>query len=337
MNCGECQSQFADVLDHGLEWSGMKPIEKHLAECSVCREELAGLLECRRLVASLPEIDPPSGFVSRIMAHVHESAKSPRAWERLFLPLRVKIPLQAAAVVIIGVMSVYVYQREDRQNPPSPTIASVTPSTAPADTAAGSGAAVQSDTGSEIPQKAARRARVAPRQLHSGPRINAPHDEPVADPLPQPAKQEIRRTIPIPAQGVIAAMGPSAPSRAFRADREFSNLGEPVPDYELFVRRRSSQERDQEADTQTKRADGENSSKPIEPNRRTETQAASASIVDVLWYTIPQDRYDDFKKELSTQATIESENAVGAKDKHSSFRADGPFYVKVIVLSPTER
>jgi hypothetical protein len=269
------------------------------------------------------------------MAHVHESAESPRAWERLFLPLRAKIPLQAAAVVIIAVMSVYVYQREDPQNPPSPTIAPVTPSAAPADTAAGSAAAVQSDTGSEIPQKPVRRSRVAPRQLHSSPRINAPRAEP--DPLPQPAKQEIRRTIPIPAQGVIAAMGPSGPSRGFRADREFSNLGEPVPDYELFVRRRSNQERDQEADTPTKRADGENSSKPIEPNRRTETQSASASIVDVLWYTIPQDRYDDFKKELSTQATIESENAVGAKEKHSSFRADGPFYVKVIVLAPSER
>jgi hypothetical protein len=335
MNCEEFQSQFADVLDHGPEWSGAKPIEEHLAGCSICREELEGLLECRRLIASLPEIEPPFGFVSRIMGHVNDSAKGARAWKRFFLPLRVKIPLQAAAVAVIAVMSVYVYQREERQNPPLPTVASVAPSAAPADTAAGSGAAVQSVTGTEIPQKPARRTRVAPRQLGSSPRINASPAETTADPLPQPTKQEIRRTVPIPAQGVVAAMGPSAPSRAFRADREFSNLGQPVPDYELFVRRRSNQERDQEPDTQAKRADGESSSKPTEPNRRTETQAAS--VVDVLWYTIPQDRYDDFKKELSTQATIESENAVGAKDKQSSFRADGPFYVKVIVLSPIER
>jgi hypothetical protein len=57
----------------------------------------------------------------------------------------------------------------------------------------------------------------------------------------------------------------------------------------------------------------------------------------VLWYTIPQGRYAQFKEELSAQATIESENVIGAKDKHSSFRSDAPFYVKVIVLSPTPR
>ena len=41
------------------------------------------------------------GFTNRVMARVRETANPPSLWERLFLPLRIKIPLQATAVVLI--------------------------------------------------------------------------------------------------------------------------------------------------------------------------------------------------------------------------------------------
>jgi hypothetical protein len=133
-------------------------------------------------------------------------------------------------------------------------------------------------------------------------------------------------------------MRPSGPTafrepgfRMFPREREFTNLGEPVPDYELFVRRHSH-DTAREPEGQGTGLEAEDS--PTVSEATTRPEALSGSIVDVLWYTIPQDRYDQFKKELSAQATIESENVLGAKDKQSSFRADAPFYVKVIVLSP---
>src|SRR5262249_60220657 len=39
-------------------------------------------------------------------------------WERLFLPLRIKIPLQATAVVLIAVLTAYIYQNEPLQHEP---------------------------------------------------------------------------------------------------------------------------------------------------------------------------------------------------------------------------
>ena len=78
-------------------------------------KRLAGLAECQRLVSGLPAVEPPVGFTNRVMAEVRETASPPRLWERLFLPLRAKIPLQATAVVLIAVLAAYIYQKEPLQ------------------------------------------------------------------------------------------------------------------------------------------------------------------------------------------------------------------------------
>ena len=49
------------------------------------------------------------------MAEVREAANPPRLWERVFLPLRIKIPLQATAVVLIAVLAAYIYRKEPLQ------------------------------------------------------------------------------------------------------------------------------------------------------------------------------------------------------------------------------
>jgi hypothetical protein len=339
MNCEEFQSHFSDVLDNGPQAAAAVGLTEHLAVCSACREEFDALMECRRLIATLPVVEPPSGLVTRIMAHVHDSANQPRTWKRLLLPLRVKIPLHATAVVLIAVMSVYLFQKEDRQNAPLSTGATDLPSGAqPAAPADPSNASAASDQRSE--EKA---IESAPRARRSSPpvRRNHPATRETARERPPEAAKEAKRSVPIPAQGVSASMRPYGLGtfrepgfRTFPREREFTNLGEPVADYELFVRRRPDPSA-RESDADAGGAETETSSRTAEPTSRPGTP--SDTVIDVLWYTIPQDRYDQFKKDLSAQATIESEVVLGAKDKHSSFRFDAPFYVKVIVLSPTPR
>ncbi len=81
----------------------------------VAAKRVAGLAECQRLVSGLPAVEPPVGFTNRVMAEVREAANPPRLWERLFLPLRIKIPLQATAVVLIAVLAAYIYRKEPLQ------------------------------------------------------------------------------------------------------------------------------------------------------------------------------------------------------------------------------
>ena len=115
MNCEEVQKYLADFLDKSLDIERTQEIEDHLAACSLCSEEVASLAECHRLVSGLPVVEPPVGFTTRVMAEVREAAHPPSLWERLFLPLRIKIPLQATAVVLIAVLAAYIYQKEPLQ------------------------------------------------------------------------------------------------------------------------------------------------------------------------------------------------------------------------------
>ena len=115
MNCAEVQKYLSDFLDKSLDNERARAIEDHLAACSRCSEEMASLAECQRLVSGLPAVELPSGFTNRVMARVREAANPPSLWERLFLPLQIKIPLQATAVVLITVLAAYIYQKEPLQ------------------------------------------------------------------------------------------------------------------------------------------------------------------------------------------------------------------------------
>jgi hypothetical protein len=116
MNCEEVQKYLSDFLDEGLDIEHSREVSDHLANCPLCSKEMASLAECQRFVAGLPVIEPPVGFTTRVMAEVHEAANTPTLWERLFQPLRTKIPLQTTAAVLIAVLAAYIYQRAPLQH-----------------------------------------------------------------------------------------------------------------------------------------------------------------------------------------------------------------------------
>jgi hypothetical protein len=115
MNCEEVQKYLSDFLDESLDVERSQKVSEHLATCLQCSEEMASLAECQRLVSGLPVVEPPGGFTTRVMAHVRETARKPSLWEWLFSPLRIKISLQATAVVLIAILATSIYQKEPLQ------------------------------------------------------------------------------------------------------------------------------------------------------------------------------------------------------------------------------
>ncbi|HET7394644.1 MAG TPA: hypothetical protein VFK25_12675 [Candidatus Binatia bacterium] len=113
MNCVEARKYFADLLDHSRD-ERLRKVNDHVTACARCTEELADLAACHRLVAALPPVEAPLGFTARVMAEAHKTAHRPSLWERLFSTIT-KLPLQATAVVVIGILAVFVYQKESRQ------------------------------------------------------------------------------------------------------------------------------------------------------------------------------------------------------------------------------
>ncbi|MBM4264775.1 MAG: DUF2275 domain-containing protein [Deltaproteobacteria bacterium] len=123
MRCEEVQERLSEYLERLLDSGQSKSVDGHLASCPRCTAELADLTECRRLVAALPALEPPVGFTTRVMAHIRESAEQPGWWQRLFLPLRAKLPLPATALLLVSVLSVYLLQKENPQKKLIPPIA----------------------------------------------------------------------------------------------------------------------------------------------------------------------------------------------------------------------
>jgi hypothetical protein len=113
MNCVEAQKHFAELLDHSRD-ERLRKVNDHLTACARCTEELAALAACQQLVSGLPPVEPPVGFTTRVLAEVRDPVHRPNLWQRLFLGLQ-KLPLQAAAVILISVLAVFIYQKESSQ------------------------------------------------------------------------------------------------------------------------------------------------------------------------------------------------------------------------------
>jgi anti-sigma factor RsiW len=110
MTCHDAREQLSALLDDALAASELEVVEAHLAMCSECRRELARLRGTVTLLGHLPPVHAPAGFVDRVMAETSRSSWRHRLLRALFLPLRVKLPLEAAALVLIGVSALYVHQ-----------------------------------------------------------------------------------------------------------------------------------------------------------------------------------------------------------------------------------
>jgi hypothetical protein len=115
MTCHDARESLSAFLDEALAPDERRGVEAHLEGCAECRRELERL---RQTVALLHRVEParaPVGFVDRVAA-----AARPRPWYRraaaaVFLPLSIKLPVEATALVMVALLAVYVFERTPLQ------------------------------------------------------------------------------------------------------------------------------------------------------------------------------------------------------------------------------
>jgi len=104
----EIRRKLSAYLDGALDTKVRAEIEAHLAECDRCRAALADLKLTLAHLKNLPEVEPPPWLTAKIMTRVQNpSGQKQGFWQRLFLPLHIKLPLEALALVFICVTSYY--------------------------------------------------------------------------------------------------------------------------------------------------------------------------------------------------------------------------------------
>jgi len=128
MNCHDARELLSALVDGELRPDDQRQVEAHLAGCGDCRKERERLGSTIVLLRQLDRPRAPVGFVDRVL-----EAVQPKPWYRrwlgsLFLPLSVKVPAEAAAVLLVGGLAVFVFQRtpalQDAARPqPTPQVA----------------------------------------------------------------------------------------------------------------------------------------------------------------------------------------------------------------------
>lgn len=136
MVCKHCQELLSEYIDGALELGEQVGIEGHLADCEACRAVRDDLLQIVHFSQQLPLQSPSVALWPRIQADVTEL--QPRFWTG---PLRwwarvrslnfsLSVPQMvgaAAAIVIVISIGVILARREG----PAPSVAKLSPSTAP--------------------------------------------------------------------------------------------------------------------------------------------------------------------------------------------------------------
>ncbi|HEV2054919.1 MAG TPA: anti-sigma factor [Methylomirabilota bacterium] len=201
MNCHETRERLSDLLDEALAAPERAEVGVHLDGCPDCRRELDRLRATVSLLSRVERPRAPVGFVDRVIAAARPVPWYQRLGRRFFLPLNIKLPAQAAAMLLIAVLGVYLLQRTPelrdaarpelqspaaRSEPSGTTTAAPTPPPAPdrKDLKAG-----KVDSGN-LSEPAPLAAREAENTVRAERRLDSPQSSP---PLTQEYKQEPKK------------------------------------------------------------------------------------------------------------------------------------------------
>ena len=139
MRCDQARQAFSDLYDETLSGSPLVTITQHVATCQECRTEWTAFRQAMQAVSNLGGAEPSLGFAARVRRRIETIPWWQRALYWLFIPLRVKVPIQALALLMVAFAGLQLYQRspdlqrqaEVRRTAP-PSAVQQTPVTTPA-------------------------------------------------------------------------------------------------------------------------------------------------------------------------------------------------------------
>jgi len=112
MTCHESRERLSELLDEVLPARELALVDAHLADCPECRRELERLRATVSLLQRVEPVRAPAGFVDRVMAAVRPVPWYRRLAAWIFLPLSIKLPAEAAAMALVAILAVYLFQRD---------------------------------------------------------------------------------------------------------------------------------------------------------------------------------------------------------------------------------
>jgi anti-sigma factor RsiW len=124
MECPEIKSLLSEYVDGTLDAKTKELVDQHVLTCGPCREELASLRSLVQELGSLESAVPPKDFLDQLHKRLEKRSWFSNLVRSLFLPFRIKIPLQVAGAVAMAVLafSVFHFQREEFKVAEAPVV-----------------------------------------------------------------------------------------------------------------------------------------------------------------------------------------------------------------------
>jgi hypothetical protein len=121
MKCHSIGEKLSAYIENHLSSEERVQIEEHLGTCRHCRASLEDLKKTMEFTREIEEVEPPPWLTQKVMNKIREERQKKGILQRLFSPLHIKVPLEAAAMIAIVVVAVYVYknlqpQRGERED-----------------------------------------------------------------------------------------------------------------------------------------------------------------------------------------------------------------------------
>jgi len=115
MKCTEAREYLSEYIDGLLDTQALKGLEEHLLGCAGCREELSLL---KALIGDLGSLDPvqaPKDFPERLHDRIESGFGFGRIMRTLFVPLKIKIPLELATAAVMAVLVFSIWNTQQRE------------------------------------------------------------------------------------------------------------------------------------------------------------------------------------------------------------------------------
>jgi hypothetical protein len=111
MECNNIQERLSAYIEGVISPEEKILIDEHLKSCQRCNESLAELKRTIEYVQDLEDIEPPLWLTRNVMARITSEVKPKKGiLQKLFYPLHIKLPIEAAAVFLIAVTAIYIFK-----------------------------------------------------------------------------------------------------------------------------------------------------------------------------------------------------------------------------------
>ncbi len=113
MDCSYVIERLSEYADGMLPEAEASKIKEHLAECAGCLDAYESMLKIIEHMNQMQSVEEPADFLERVNARLEKRFSWDRFVRLMFLPLRIKLPLELAGITAACVLLVYIFAIRD--------------------------------------------------------------------------------------------------------------------------------------------------------------------------------------------------------------------------------